>query len=83
MKGTTSSIITGVVFIGKAATAKEFLGRLAERITFVRFIFSEALGLQTSALSQASFSKGALAAAPPYFSLPEFRSVWNSLWTNW
>ena len=83
LKGGSSSIITGIVYIGSAATAREFMSLLASRVSFVRFIFSEALGLQTSALSRASFGKGALAAAPPYLPLPEFRSFWNSLWTNW
>ncbi|XP_070198021.1 uncharacterized protein [Littorina saxatilis] len=83
IKGGSLSIIKGVVFIGSVATAREFTGILAKRVTFVRFIFSEAVGLQTSAVSHTSLGKGALVAAPPYFPLPEFGTFWNNLWTNW
>ncbi|KAL8622265.1 hypothetical protein ACOMHN_043788 [Nucella lapillus] len=79
----SSSVVTGVVFIGSAATAKDFLSRLQKRSNFIHFIFSEALGLQTSVVFGTILGKGALAAAPPYLPLPEFRAFWNSIWTNW
>ncbi|XP_070198220.1 uncharacterized protein [Littorina saxatilis] len=83
IRGGTSSIIKGVVFIGSATTAREFISRLATRVSFVRFIFSEAVGLHTSVVSHTSLGKGALVASPPFLPLPEFKTFWNSLWTNW
>ncbi|XP_076468064.1 uncharacterized protein LOC143298918 [Babylonia areolata] len=77
-----SSLITGVVFIGSANTAKELLAQMDQRATFVRFIFSEALGLQSYVVQGSSVARGALVAAPPYLPLPEFRAFWNSMWTN-
>ena len=76
------SIIPGVVFIGSAATARQFISRLTNSASYVRFIFSEALGLQSDVVAGSKVGKGALAAAPPYLPLPEFRVFWNNIWTN-
>ncbi|KAK7473848.1 hypothetical protein BaRGS_00034899, partial [Batillaria attramentaria] len=76
----SDSRVKGIVFIGGAVTAKEFVERVDR--SFVRFIFSEGLGLQGSVLKDVTRGKGALTASPPYLPLPEFKVYWSEMWNN-
>ncbi|XP_076468231.1 uncharacterized protein LOC143299032 [Babylonia areolata] len=79
-------MITGIVFIGSRATAREFLIKLQTRALFPRFIFSEAVGLEDSVFMHVnnvlSLTKGAFVVTPPSRALPEFRHFWNDVWSN-
>ncbi|KAK7473860.1 hypothetical protein BaRGS_00034911, partial [Batillaria attramentaria] len=76
------SPVKGVVFIGRAIIAKTFVRQLGVVVSYVRFIFSEALGLKSGSLAGTTLGKGALAASPPFLPLPESRDHWMRIWEN-
>ena len=74
------------MFGGSSATQK-LQQTLNTRISFVRLVLSEAVGLDRAALltfqgQVSSVTAGALVTSPPYIRTPELLSLWNDMWSN-
>ena len=74
------------MFGGSSATQK-LQQTLNTRISFVRLVLSEAVGLDRAALltfqgQVSSVTAGALVTSPPYIRTPEILSLWNDMWSN-
>ncbi|XP_070177052.1 uncharacterized protein [Littorina saxatilis] len=74
--------ITGVVFFGHKLDAQYFLSELNKDATlkFVKVIFSESFGLQSS--KGPVPVNGSVVVTPPYREVKGFREAWNNLWKN-